>query len=186
MNEFADARSIAVLRTRLPYIDRRSLSDAWFSALHLAADETASRSRARVAAQCEGRTNAAKAPSSKRAVVGDGPMRARFAATERNRATGAPVNERRVRDETKLSRVAAAFGRARSYPALQTSLTIGPSGERVQLVLRREGPVLHVVALCAPKDVGLVRIALSRADALLRRSGEAVLASVRAFDEVAV
>src|ERR1700686_5193165 len=28
--------SIAVIRARLPYVDRRALSEAWFSALHLA------------------------------------------------------------------------------------------------------------------------------------------------------
>src|ERR1700726_4781449 len=28
--------SIAVIQARLPYVDRRSLSEAWFSALHLA------------------------------------------------------------------------------------------------------------------------------------------------------
>src|SRR5580700_7978450 len=34
----ADTEKIAVIATRLPYIDRRSLSEAWFSALHLASD----------------------------------------------------------------------------------------------------------------------------------------------------
>ncbi len=185
MNDFADARSIAVLRTRLPYIDRRSLSDAWFSALHLAADQTASQSRPRVATQ-SAREHVTKRVSVAPRVVTSTEERASSPARDgRARAAGSIANERRARDEVKVSRVAAAFGRARSYPAFQTSLTVGPSGERVQLVLRREGTVLHVVALCAPKDVGLVRAALSRADALLRRSGEAVLASVRAFDEVA-
>jgi hypothetical protein len=73
--------------------------------------------------------------------------------------------------------------RARSYAARQSSLTLGVAGERVQLVLRRDGHVLDVVALCRSDAAQTVGLALARAASFLRSRGDAMRASVRTFDD---
>ncbi len=71
---------------------------------------------------------------------------------------------------------------SRSYPPRRTSLTVGLGRERVQLVLRREGAVLHVIAVCRPEVAALVRRALASADAYVRSSGDSLRASVQTTD----
>ncbi len=187
--DIADARSIAVVRTRLPYIDRRSLSQAWFSALHVASDGPPKLGNARrpdsaVAA----RTHATRVPAPARnapPAIARGKTPLRPAAPERT-GGGSEVAARRTQRLRALPATARppAFGDERSYAPFQTSLSVGIEGARVALLLRRDGPVLHVVALCAPANVELVRRALACADAHLRRSGDSVRASVRATAEV--
>jgi hypothetical protein len=74
------------------------------------------------------------------------------------------------------------FSRARSYAPFRTSLTFGVEGERVALLLRREGGTLHVVALCRPEIAELVRRALASADLHLRARGEAIRGSVKTVE----
>ena len=59
-------RNIGVIRLRLPYIDSRSLSQAWFSALHLASDAKAPGAKRRRAKTNDARAGAApvKPPAS--------------------------------------------------------------------------------------------------------------------------
>ena len=175
-----DNRSIAVLRTRLPYTDRRSLSQAWFSALHLAQIGPARGFPARRASD-----PSFLAPSSRSATAPNAeaapPARAsRVSGTKVDRATAregaAAAGTRDVRSRFKDK---AAFEQARSYPPFRTSLTVGVDGARIKLLVRREGSTLHVVALCAPQSAELVGRALACADTYLRRSGESVRASVR-------
>jgi hypothetical protein len=183
VTDIADNRSGAVVRTRLPYTDRRSLSQAWFSALHLA-DAGVERS----------------IPSRR---AGDPPFpRDGIRASNRKSAAAAPVRlpaataravasnrldpqidlaARRTRSREAVKRAELAFDAARSYPPFRTSFTVGVDGARIKLLLRRAGPTLHVIALCAPAHVDLVRRALARADAHLRCGGESVRASVLAF-----
>ncbi len=68
---------------------------------------------------------------------------------------------------------------ARSYAPFRTSLTLAAGGGRVQLVLRRERETLHIVALCAPGNVDVVRRALACAQAHLHARGEVLRADVR-------
>lgn len=176
-----DNRSIAVVRTRLPYTDRRSLSQAWFSALHLAESGPVRGLPARRASDARafsGRSE--RADSSPNAT---GRPSATFARGATEAALGRPSDggAPRAHDvrRTRVSQSAGVtFESARSYPPFRTSLTIGVEGARIKLLLRREGPTLHVIALCAPGNVDLVRRALACADAYLRRNGESVRASV--------
>jgi hypothetical protein len=169
--------AIAVLRTRLPYVDRRALSEAWFSALHLAASESPHGPGGAPRAIVQPSNVAAPHP---RAVTQRVPGAAFTTAPRRAaRSSAAHGVAPRPRTESTRSRSSAAVEtRPRSYPAQRTSLTLAIDGSRVQLVLRREGPLLHVVALCRPDAAPLVRRALANADAHLRRTGESVRASV--------
>ena len=183
MTDSIDNRSIAVLRTRLPYTDRRSLSQAWFSALHLAQIVPARGLPARRAndpsffAPVVRSTTAAAGAQRPHEVSPRAPGAKPGRTVVRDTAPG------RVRDAEVTPKEKAAFERARSYPPFSTSLTVGVDGARVKLLVRREGAILHVVALCAPQSADLVRRALACADAYLGRSGESVRASVRTLGQ---
>jgi hypothetical protein len=173
-----DNAKISVIATRLPFTDRRALSEAWFSALHLASDGPVSpkaadrrgavQEEARAALRSGGRSEAGTpAAATQRPIAvrhADASGRA-FTASELLRASRGPREQ-------------AAFARARSYDGFRTSLTFGVEGERVALVLRREGATLHVVAVCRAEVADVVRRALASADLQLRARGESIRASV--------
>jgi len=180
------APGIAVLRTRLPYVDRRSLSEAWFSALHLASGAAPDAVRRAYRAPASGAPGLqhARIP----ATPGEGASARPATAFARRYAAvlrwyeGCDALPRSVDGPDALPAVRRATIRARSYPARQTSLTVGVDGSRVQLLLRRDGNVLHVIALCRPDVAAVVGHALARADAHLRARGDAMRASVRTYD----
>jgi hypothetical protein len=176
----SSTRSIAVLRARLPYTDRRALSQAWFSALGLAERDTPRRARPVVASatpQTLPRTGAAlsaplrRTDSARASVVSPASARSTFRATEPALSHASTV-PRKVETEK---------ARAVRYPPVHASFRLEVDGGRVRVVLRREGNVLHVVALCSPKHVAHVRTALARAAAHLRASGETLYGEVRAL-----
>ncbi len=169
---------IAVIASRLPYIDRRSLSEAWFSALHLASD-------APLASHVPERRTAAVASASGHVAPRRGTARPPASTHGQLLPNRAPRTRTLVgesfapRDVRRTARTGHAHVLARSYPAFRTSLTVGVAKERVQLLLRREGATLHVVALCRPEIAELVRRALACAGAHLRTRGETMRASVQ-------
>ena len=175
---------IAVLRTRLPYVDRRSLSEAWFSALHVARTDAPTREAGSRPAACGN----VSVPHPKRArpVSHLAPARtvgiARYAATVRSAHDAVPSGVDLDDAAAPMPRLRRAAAQARSYPARRTSLTVGVDGARVQLLLRREGNVLHVVALCRPGIAEVVSRALACAHAHLRSRGDALRASVRTYE----
>ncbi len=106
----------------------------------------------------------------------------RYASALAATGAGSDVGVRDRASTSPTSRVGRAVVRRESYSVRHTSLTLGVDGSRVALVLRREGNVLHVIALCRPAVATLVSRALARADAHLRRSGDTVRASVRTIE----
>ena len=199
MNETADpgfataTSGFAVLRTRLPYVDRRVLSEAWFSALHLAHDPANALPAPAFAAAASGRevAPARERPASPPPGAGVAP-RTNVApisrAPARTGELGAGLPERADpagRRERTAVAPAAPGGRVRAYLERGTSLTVGVAGSRVQLLLRRQGAVLHVVALCRPQVAETVGRALAGADLALRLRCDRVRGSVCvATDEV--
>jgi hypothetical protein len=179
----AHNEKIAVISARLPYVDRRALSEAWFSALHLASDgplspkpperRLAATLRAAVRPLAGARLGGRGAP------LGAAPLRLR--APQR---AARPSTDLSAPHATSTRAVVApqTFARARSYAPFRTSLTFGVDGERVALLLRREGVTLHVVALCRPEVADRVRRALASADLHLRARGEAIRASVKTVE----
>lgn len=186
MTEISEDRGIAVIATRMPYIDRRSLSEAWFSALHLASDGPVSpkppERRGTENAQPEARASRALRGAERGVparVPGGIPAPARSLRAKAEPALRTQPNARRTRSE-------AAFAWARSYAPFRTSLTLGVDGERVALLLRREGATLHVVALCRPAVADRVRRALGCADLHLRARGESVSSRVETLPPGAI
>jgi hypothetical protein len=174
---------LAIVRARLPYIDRRALPEAWFSALHFAVAPGrgsrggAARAPARLA---KGVAVRSSARSSAPAAFEPAAVRPGHAGAPRKASAPAPVHAAR-----KDARLRPAPFAPRSYPAARVAFTVGLSGARVQLLVRREGAVLHVVALCNERHVALVRGALADAALHLARRGDLVNSCVRPFVRVA-
>jgi hypothetical protein len=175
---------LTVFRARLPYVDRRSLSEAWMSALGLQREAPADARPVTPNPRPDATSHA-----NERARERTGPSAA-FAPTSASRRYAAAVRPAIVptsnssgviRSERRAPRPLAAT--VRSYPARRTSLVVGVDGMRVQLVLRREGSILHVVALCRSDVAQTVARALARADAFLRVRGDALRATVRTLDD---
>lgn len=184
MTDPIDNRSIAVLRTRLPYTDRRALSQAWFSALHLAQIGPARGLPARRASDPSFVAPVPRNTLAPSVVQRSGPLAARAAVTKPERVAARDATPSGTRDVSAPPKEKAAFEQARSYPPFSTSLTVGVDGARIKLLVRREGSTLHVVALCAPQNADLVRRALACADSYLRRNGESVRACVQLAEEL--
>lgn len=170
------ASKIAVIETRLPYTDRRALSQAWFSALHLAADRDPGRALAiahRRDPERPARGRDAATPTTAH-LSGGGAMTSatRAGAMRPGCRPVVEIPQRRSSDGRSLARD-AQFARARSYPPFRTSLTLeAAGGVRVHLIVRRVGAALHVVALCPPSAETVVRRALASADLHFRARGD--------------
>lgn len=173
-----NANSVAVIRARLPYVDRRALSEAWFSALHLTKDTTPPASRRRAAAP----RSLAGAPPPGGAVARPAAVSAQtLRAPKEPRDAAAPTERASARRES-LRRDVVVPMRSIRYAPVRASFQLALDGGRVQILVRRQGTVLHVIALCSERHVELVRRALICADLHLRARGERVQSSVRAFD----
>ena len=173
------ASKIAVIETRLPYTDRRALSEAWFSALHLSNEASpAAHARGHCAAATRAETTSAHdGARSVRPVSGAGRDIARNAAHAARRAAfaGLDTPARRATDAARTAAAGRTFARARSYAPFRTSITLdGANGTRVHLIVRRVGATLHVIALCPPAVEHLVRKALASADLHFRARGESL------------
>jgi hypothetical protein len=166
-------RSVAVVATRLPDIDRRVLSQAWFSALHLA--EPAAGSAA-----------AAHPPTV--ASPGAGPMKRTRASADRPNnaaqiqmrsgsvrpasAQSLPEMERRTTGGELARRIEHAIVRhvARG-PQRSAAIAIDAGDGRVHLLVRTDCATTRIVALCSPHLRDRVDRALAHARFALAAAG---------------
>ena len=178
------AGTIAVIRTRLPYIDRRALSQAWFSALGLPArDAGAHVAKPEAVPESAPRSAASGAA---RPVAGDAPAVLARAARPPSSPGSVRLEEGAGAPALASCRRNAAARRAPMvatlrYPPVHAAFRLELDGGRVHVVVRREGAVLHVVALCSQRHVERVRRALALAAEHLRLRGEGLAAEVRAL-----
>jgi hypothetical protein len=165
-------RSVAVVATRLPDIDRRALSQAWFSALHLA-EPPAGRGAppphtATGAPRIAGpkRTNTSAAPSPAGA-----PVRAQ-AGSSRSASTPQPQTERRRSGGELARRIERAIVKhvARG-PQRGAAIAIDAGDGRVHLLVRTDRATTRIVALCSPQLRERVDRALAHARFVLAASG---------------
>ncbi len=181
--------SIAVIRARLPYVDRRALSEAWFSALHLACGPITNARRS------QGQISQNSFPSRVEILASGRLMAVRGGATLPTRAPAPSAGRRPERQSSfeaarvpRMERVRRPGGgnvrAAEAWRSQETRANFGidlPGGGRVQILLRRDGRTLLVLALCSTRHVEFVRRALAGADLHLRLRGERVSSSVRAL-----
>jgi hypothetical protein len=165
-------RDIAVIRAHLPYIDRRALSQAWFSALRLASDGRApAREPQRVPPSIPslGRRSAAPACAATPRAQPEALARGRDAAPQKT--AGMSPGDATARRRFLEGAVAASGSRARAGTGARAAFTVTLANARVRLVVRGEGDRLHVVALCSSRHVETVTRALALAAFSLRHRG---------------
>lgn len=168
------APHLAVVATQLAQTDRRALSQAWYSALHLARRETpVTRTPTRTAA------GAARVAMPPRAVApNDGPPGGR---TARAMPRGAPATGPRIALERRgvptdlARRLERAVERAVRTTYRRSSQTIAIDGGRVTLLVRSEPGATRIVALCGEPVRATVERALAHARFALAARGNAVV-----------
>jgi hypothetical protein len=143
---------VAVVATQLAGTDRRALSQAWYSALHLAERPPVAPHATRATAP------ACAEPKRARFAVGTtaAPCRgandiARGALTNARTArrdSDAAAAERRI-PKTELAR-RIERGLARRLPRPAASFAVRGAGGRVALIVRTDGARTRIVAVCAP------------------------------------
>lgn len=160
----------SILTAPLAAIDRRALSQAWYSALHLAQSPphpSQPQAQRRSATQAFAGNVTARAKASGH-VQTPSPRVARRAALVTPRA-GAACDRR-----TERSRLGAQIERAflrQGNAAQRTSIVVEGGRERVHLTLQRLSGGLTLVAVCSPRARDTVSRALNEARYALARRG---------------
>jgi hypothetical protein len=168
-------RSVAVVATRLPTIDRRALSQAWYSALHLAQPPAAGSARPGTAPNVAQRPAAVSnvGPNLRSGAAGASMAGARASRTactpqpqpqlavERRSATGALA--RRIERAVVRHNAAA--------PLRHAAIAIDAGNGRVRIYVRTDGATTRIVALCAPQLRERVDRALAQARFALAGAG---------------
>ncbi|MEA2785556.1 MAG: hypothetical protein QOF71_1660 [Candidatus Eremiobacteraeota bacterium] len=165
---------VAVVATQLADTDRRALSQAWYSALHLAdhpplgrhARNAPAPNAAALRESCFAQ-NPHGAPDRR---APDGAARAREAARIAGARCDGGVAERRV-PKTELAR-RIERGLARRAPRwAAASFAVRGADGRVHLIVRSDGARTRVVAVCAPPLRERVERALAQARFVLAGCG---------------
>lgn len=140
---------VAILATQLAATDRRSLSQAWYDALHVVTHDT--RSAAEIAPHRDARTrtarNAVVSSRAERGRAGEMVTRAARAPGERQARGVAP--DRRAPKSELARRIERVLARSRTQ-TIPSSFAIHAADGRVQILVRGDGERTRIVALCAP------------------------------------
>ncbi|HEY5256850.1 MAG TPA: hypothetical protein VIJ12_00565 [Candidatus Baltobacteraceae bacterium] len=171
--------ALDVITAPLAQIDRRSLSQAWYSALRLAREaEPAPSTPAKVA-------TVAALPAARATRCGSGcASNASFLQT--TRAAGAPPEtrvreaayERRHPPMALAGKIERALVRSQA-PLRRATFTLDDRRGRVELLLSSRGAALHLIAICAPNARARVERALEQARFCLARRGIVLEARTR-------
>jgi hypothetical protein len=157
---------VAVVATHLAVTDRRALSQAWYSALHLAQRGEPACRRAPIAAPASpGAGHAERRGASPREIPAGTPPSVRNprSATISPRDAGrAPVPERRAPQTELARRIENAVARRRAFEG-SAAFAVRAGGERVHVLVRCGGARTRIVAVCSPRLRELVERALAHA-----------------------
>jgi len=166
---------VAVIATQLAQTDRRALSEAWYSALHLTRDVAPLRSRAAHLAQPPAeRMPDVHAPApqmaNRSAVAGAAGRRAERGASARS----GPASDRRRPVTETARRIERAVATLAATPQAPAAHTVDVAGGRVRLLVRSDGRTTRIVALCSRPLREQVERALASARFTLAGTGVAV------------
>jgi hypothetical protein len=155
---------VAVVATQLADTDRRALSQAWYSALHLADHSPAAAPRARMPSggSPAGSRCARDADGILQRRSPDGAALARRRAGDARTPGGSPTGAERRNPKTELAR-RIERGLTRRPPRAAASFAVRGGDGRVHLVVRDDGALTRVVAVCAPPLRERVERALAQA-----------------------
>jgi len=168
---------VAVIATQLAQTDRRALSEAWYSALHLTQSVAPARPRravlpvaassAHMPERC-GKT----VPAGSRLAAAPLPQRAQREASPR----AVPANERRrpaTESGRRIERAVAVLAAHANAPAAHT---VDVAGGRVRLLVRSDGRTTRIIAVCSRPLREQVERALASARFALAGAGLASIA----------
>jgi hypothetical protein len=179
MNEYADRLAIDVVSAPLAEIDRRTLSQAWYSALHLARDPAAAPQSPGLA---QG-TVQASAPLGATSVQVVGRTASVDVARASNAGNAATVREglaeRRRPPSVLAKNIERALARTHA-PNRRATLTMQGRTGRIELLVRSAGDATHVIAVCSPGARARVEQALAHARFTLARRGIGLQARTQA------
>jgi hypothetical protein len=156
---------VSIVAAPLAAIDSRALSQAWYSALHLARAQTPGPQPARTRSPRlpEATVGVPSGTLRRRVVEPPNPLpRARFAEAPRAACGDA---ERKRAHASFARRIEAALMRPSHRPA-RAAFVVGEGAARAFVVLQTRAGKTHLVAICAPAH----RDAVARALAQVRRS----------------
>jgi hypothetical protein len=164
---------VSILAAPLAAIDRRALSQAWYSALRLARDQRPARqTRVRDSQGVPARERAGTEPAVSRSVGSKAYARTFVDSFESRRIAGYDaawyVVDRRAPRSPLATRIESVLFDPRSQ-AKRASFTIGR--RRVHIVLQSKGDRVALVALCSPALCGIVARALAQARFALAARG---------------
>lgn len=176
------AATLSVLSTPVALCDRRALSEAWFSALHVHKEAQQSKPlspAARAAGPVTGTIQRGGRDGARVQPVALLPQRTLRSGGAARVAETPPCAERRS-SRSKLARqIVRTF--SRPAPPNHASFSIGEHRGRVQILLRSDGPFVTLVALCAPAARASVARALADARYALAMRGILLGTDVRGF-----
>ncbi len=162
---------VAVIATQIAQTDRRALSEAWYSALHLAHDAGPARMPAAQRSAEDARpavlARVAAVPPHRERVIAPPPTRVRHAADARASA----VPERRRPPSETTRRIERAVERLSARRPVPATHTLDVAGGRVRLLVHHDGTALRIVALCSNPLRDVVERALASARFALAGSG---------------
>jgi len=167
---------LGMLAAPVACIDRRSLSQAWYSALYGEGQAKPRESSAARSSDCRPpvvRHGAAREAATIHELHRTQPANGR---PRRSAPVGAP-GERRALPTTLARRIERTLRRAPGVS--RASLCVDAGGARVHLLIRSTGSGLHVVAICSAKVQRDVSAALLQARFALARRGIALHTSTR-------
>jgi hypothetical protein len=170
---------VSILTAPLAAIDRRTLSQAWYSALHYArADAPPVRSRSFVLRSVVPGGSVAATRIERPADARFNVRRATGAAAKLPESRGGfgPAVQSSARERVHLAqRIERAFAGPNARPQRAT-FSLGRGNARVHVILQTNGEQAMLVALCSPELHAVVRAALTQARRALAARGFGLVA----------
>ncbi len=168
----------SVLTAPIAAIDRRSLSQAWYSALHLAHESPRHDTpKAAHALNTEAELNVAVLPERNGARTGAAVSLAIHRTTKRSRAEATPVDRRSSR--SPLARKIEYLFLRPNLTTTRATFTIDGSSARVHVSMQQTRSGLRLVAVCPSEARERVARALEQARYALAARGIVVDAEIR-------
>lgn len=164
---------VSILSAPLAALDRRALSQAWFSALHLARESVhpaASEPSVppRSAPAIKSTDSETERPHARS--TSDGPPSTARESDSKRPAHMSAAADRRASRSPLARRIERTFLDPRAN-VKRATFSVGEEGVRVHVVLQSRGERVHLVALCAPRVRDTVVQALAQARYALASRG---------------
>lgn len=161
-----------IVAAPLAQIDRRTLSQAWYSALHLAQPQAPRPPSSRTPAAAEPGPKHSSFAAAKRAGVARAAVKSSlsFVSAEKRFDTSIEAEERRTSKIRLAKRIAHAALSFRTIP-VRSALTLRHGEGRVYLILQNANGRLRLIAICRPADRDAVAGAVARARVALAMRG---------------